>query len=357
VDFSRVEEIARAILHEGYLLYPYRSSSLKNCRPCAFGTLYPKAYSQANGDIEPSAMQIECLVCGDDTAALQGAVRFLQDVSEREVVLTERGLSALAGETRKIDFSFSGGERNALEGYVEMSAERVRQGIFKLRVRIHNETTNGGADHAMLSTHAVLGVCGGRFLSLIDPPAEFRDLAETCKNRGAWPVLAGDPALANLVLAAPIILYDYPQIAPETPGDLFDGTEIDEILTLRILTLADAEKDAMKADARAHALLKRTEALASDQLQLLHGTFRRQEETLKPGDSVVIRPRLRADVLDLALDGNAATIVSIEQDFEGHVFYTVAVDSDPGRDLGIAGKPGHRFFFRRDELELTRGEP
>jgi len=102
----------------------------------------------------------------------------------------------------------------------------------------------------------------------------------------------------------------------------------------------------MKSDARTHTLLERTEALANEQLQLLHGTFRRPESTIKPGDSVVIRPCRRADVLDIALNGKSATIVSVEQDFEGRVFYTLALDDDPGQDLGIEGKPGHRFFFR-----------
>jgi hypothetical protein len=77
------------------------------------------------------------------------------------------------------------------------------------------------------------------------------------------------------MLASPIILYDYPQVAPESPGDLFDATEIDEILTLRILALTEEEKQAMAAvDKRAQALLTRTESLAREQLLGLHGTIR-----------------------------------------------------------------------------------
>ena len=78
------------------------------------------------------------------------------------------------------------------------------------------------------------------------------------------------------MLAAPIILYDYPQVAPESPGDLFDGTEIDEILTLRILTLTDAEKQEIAGvDKRASLMLERTQALTQDQLLSLHGTIRK----------------------------------------------------------------------------------
>jgi hypothetical protein len=120
-----------------------------------------------------------------------------------------------------------------------------------------------------------LGVAGGAFVSLLEPPDELRDAAAACQNTGVWPVLVGEAGARDTMLASPIILYDYPQIAPESPGDLFDATEIDEILTLRIMTMTDAEKREMgAADPRARALLERTEALARDQLMQLHGTLR-----------------------------------------------------------------------------------
>jgi hypothetical protein len=75
-----------------------------------------------------------------------------------------------------------------------------------------------------------------------------------------------------------------------------------------------------------------------------------------PGDRVRLCPRGRADIFDLALAGRRATILSVEQDVEDRVYYTVTVDDDPGRDLGAAGKPGHRFFFAPDEVELVEGE-
>jgi hypothetical protein len=216
----------------------------------------------------------------------------------------------------------------------------------------------------MLSTHALLGLRGGRFVSLIDPPDDMRKLADTCQNRGLWPVLVGDRARADRVLAAPIILYDFPQIAPESPGNFFDGTEIDELLTLRILTLTAAEKDAMRCDERTRTLLERTEQWTGDRLLTLHGTLREathlstgaSPSPFDVGARVRLRPNGRADILDLALDGKAGTIASIEQDFEGRTFCAVTLDDDPGRDLGREGKPGHRFFFRLDELELRSGE-
>ena len=79
----------------------------------------------------------------------------------------------------------------------------------------------------------------------------------------------------DTLLSSPIILYDYPQIAPESPGDLFDGTEIDEILSLRILTMTDEEKREMRAvDERARRILERTEALPPEHFMKLHGALR-----------------------------------------------------------------------------------
>jgi hydrogenase maturation protease len=118
-------------------------------------------------------------------------------------------------------------------------------------------------------------VRGGAFVSLLDPPEPWGEAAAGCRNVGTWPVLVGEEGQTDLMLSSPIILYDYPQVAPESPGDLFDGTEIDEILTLRILTLTDEEKRTMAAvDERAQALLARTEGLGGEQLLRLHGAVR-----------------------------------------------------------------------------------
>jgi hypothetical protein len=101
-------------------------------------------------------------------------------------------------------------------------------------------------------------------------------------------VLVGEPDLADAMLASPIILYDYPKIAPESAGDLFDGTEIDEILSLRIMTLSDDEKQAVRSiDARARALLERTEALDADRITAMHGTFRGLQSSQERNDAPV----------------------------------------------------------------------
>jgi hydrogenase maturation protease len=89
-------------------------------------------------------------------------------------------------------------------------------------------------------------------------------------------VLVGEEGDHELMLSSPIILYDYPQIAQESAGDLFDGTEIDEILTLRIMSLTDEEKREMRgADVLARQLLERTESLSPEQMMSLHGVMKK----------------------------------------------------------------------------------
>jgi hydrogenase maturation protease len=171
-----------------------------------------------------------------------------------------------------------------LNCWIETRIEQVRDGLFRIGVRISNHTPFAGGAAAgrdgalagsLLSAHTVLHLRNGEFVSLLEPPAQFQEAATECRNVGTWPVLAGEAGQRDTVLSSPIILYDYPQIAPESPGDLFDGAEIDEILSLRILTLTDEEKSAMRrSDERARSILERTEALPSEHFMKLHGALR-----------------------------------------------------------------------------------
>jgi hydrogenase maturation protease len=169
-----------------------------------------------------------------------------------------------------------------VEGSIELAAVAVAEGLHRLTLRVTNRTPWSGPSNrddallvSLVSTHAILAVQRGEFVSLLDPPACWREEAAGCRNVGVWPVLVGEQGKADMMLASPIILYDYPLVAPESPGPFFDGTEIDEMLTLRVLTLTDDEKRAMTAvDERAGDLLARTEALAREQLLALHGTIR-----------------------------------------------------------------------------------
>lgn len=319
-----VEQIADAVLYEGYLLYPYRPS-VKNRQRWTFGGLYPRSYSEAQEGTDPSECQTECLVAVEGTSTtVTVRVRFLQlqarrewrgderaeidvpawqEAVEQEIDAGEFALEVLLGWPQRLAFHFPehreeqpsrtpGGEilgvttreRRPIEAAVEISAVRVADGLVKLTVRVVNESRFDMGDtssrddalmHSLVSTHSILGVRGGAFVSQIDPSEAWKAFASGCRNTGTWPVLVGEPGQTDTMLSAPIILYDYPQIAPESPGDLFDATEIDEILTLRILTLTDEEKSAMAAvDERARALLERTESMGQDQLMGLHGAIR-----------------------------------------------------------------------------------
>jgi hypothetical protein len=181
-------------------------------------------------------------------------------------------------------------ERRAICGAIEVAAKSVADGVVKVSVLIRNTTPfevvqSSTRDNALLSSmasaHTVLGVRNGKFFSQIAPPDEVSSLAASCKNEGTWPVLVGEEGQCDTVLSSPIILYDYPQIAPESAGDLFDGTEIDEILSLRIMTLTDDEKREMsQSDERARQMLERTESMPIEQLMKLHGVLR----NLRPVD-------------------------------------------------------------------------
>jgi hypothetical protein len=217
-------------------------------------------------------------------------------------------------------------------------------------------------------------------VSMTDPPPGLAEAASHCVNAGVWPVLVGEHGANSTMLASPIILPDYPQVAPESAGDLYDATEIDEILTLRILTLTDKEKAEVRAsEERARSILERAEALPAEHLMRLHGTIRGLSPAasepwsawdsldhsaplntvevngsdLKAGDRVRLRPKKRADIFDSALEGRIAIVAAIEQDFENNIHVAVVVEDDPGRDLGELRQPGHRFFFSPSEIELV----
>jgi hypothetical protein len=328
-----VDQIADAVLYEGYLLYPYRPS-VKNRQRWTFGGLYPRSYSEARVGADPCMSQTECLVRMNRRTRLGVRVRFLhlqlrrveggeaypggdlapggpsiwQEAVECGIQGSEYSLGQLIKRPDGCEFACLGhreeGPESAAEpasgrtvsreqrpicGSVEVSADRVADRLAKVTVRVTNETPlpepfrcdrDEALLRALVSTHAILSVRHGEFVSMIDPPEPWKEIASGCRNIGMWPVLVGEPGDHSTMLAAPIILYDYPQIAPESPGDLFDATEIDEILTLRILTLTDEEKRAMsEVDDRARALLERTESLAREQLMQLHGTIR----GLRPG--------------------------------------------------------------------------
>jgi hypothetical protein len=354
---EELHQLVDALLYEGYLLYPYRSSALKNQRRYPLAALYPEPFCQAQQAGDRAFLQLQCLATGGRAARLGLQLRFLQlarpEPIPREVTCVDLSLPALSQQARSSTFVFG-----PLAGELFVRAEPVGDEVYELTVRVSNQTSMPDADggsrddalpRALVSPHLIAMITEGQLVSAIDPPEALRPLAERCRNVGTWPVLVGTPGRRNALLSAPIILYDYPRLAPESPGDFFDGTEIDELLTLRILTLTDDEKQEMAAaDPRSRALLERTEHHGVGVLPSLHGA-RRGPPHVEPGTNVRLRPKGRADIFDTVLDGRRATVVGIERDLEGRVYVAVTIDDDPGKDLGAFG---HRFFFWPDEVEL-----
>jgi hydrogenase maturation protease len=296
MNTEAVERIANAVLYEGYILYPYRASSVKNQRRFNFGVLVPPAYGALQSGTESSTMRTECLVRGDPRTRLDVRLRFLpvlpgtepgswQNAMERAVSLTDCCLGDLAAHARREQFHFPiGGDGRCIEGAVTVTARPLAEELYQVAVHVVNRTAMESPGtfsrdemlpYALAAAHTILAVRDGEFISLLDPPDGLREAASECQNIGTWPVLAGEPGQRGCMLSSPIILYDYPQIAAESPGDLFDGTEIDEILTLRIMTLTDDEKQEIRTgDERARRILERTEMLPEEHFMKLHGALR-----------------------------------------------------------------------------------
>ena len=399
-----VDKIVNAVLYEGYILYPYRASSKKNQRErFTFGRVYPKQYSEAQNGREPYWMQTECLVRNEShDASLEVSVRFLQPLArerseqlwleaiEREVRLAPVSLNTAMKQGQ--EFSFPSGRtidgttirRNEmLCGRIEFESQVVAQAVSKITVGIFNETPMppnniDDLDEVLMrtfaSTHTILLAAGGEFISLLDPDPQYVAVVKSCRNMGTWPVLVGDKQKndRDAMLSSPIILYDYPKVAAESVGDLFDSTEIDEILTLRVKAMTDEEKLEMRnVDEHARRILERTERLLPDHFMQMHGTMREvrvlNEEFFNPaqkieraqvrgvdlgkGDRVRIRPKKRADIMDMAVDGKIAIIEAVEEDVEHNIHFALVLEDDPGRDLGMDRHIGHRFFYSAEEVE------
>lgn len=307
-----VREIAQAVLYEGYVLWPYRRSSIKNQQRFTFGCVYPSGWPN-----DRSEVRSEVLLESDGDAEVEVCLRFLQ-VVRRQPLRDGRPVDELLvgserhvawEEAREREFAMSrrvsalpqriavevaaGQEREELEGgalvrswqglqaTLIVGAERLEPGLVRISAALTNDLPWSGEARAealhrtLCSAHIAFAATGAGFVSQTDPPPALAAVAAECRNDGLWPVLVGEPGERDRMLASPIILEDHPRIAPESPGDLFDNAEIDGLLTLSILGLSDEEKDEMRAaDPRTRAILERAESLSREQLMRLHGTIR-----------------------------------------------------------------------------------
>ncbi len=300
MNFDAVEKIANAVLYEGYMLYPYRPSSTKNRQRWNFGTLYPRSFAEAQRPPESFSLTAECLVEVSQQATLTGRVRFLHlDPSQKEGGDNAwiEGVERSAEAECKVSDLLITPQQTALNiatltGTLTLSASQLSEQLIKLNIKLANVTPAecSTREEALLfafsSAHLLLGLDNGEFVSLLDPPPQYQAFVAECHNVGVYPVLVGEQGSRARVLCSPIILYDYPQIAPESAGDFFDGTEMDEMLSLRVLTMTDEEKAEMRAaDPRSRRLLERTETLPAEHLMKLHGAIRGLRQVRGPEES------------------------------------------------------------------------
>ncbi len=295
-------------------------------------------------------------------------------------------------------------ERWPLTGSVTIRCDAVANAgtLRKLRVVVENRSDvvagerSGALRTAFVSTHALLYVESGAFLSVLDPPADALDATATLSNRHVFPVLAGesggDAQRSHVVLSSPIILYDFPAVARQSDADAFDATEVDELLMLSVLALPDAERaEACATDPRARAIVERAERFGTGALAQLHaGTLYAEKPTpagrrsvfpggdpfatgdpfaaidvpacdcvfvagmkVSKGSKVRLHPKRRADAWDMFLVDKAATVQAIHQDLEDVMYVAVTIDDDPASDLHEWY--GRSFFFYPDEIEPFAG--
>lgn len=320
MNFDSVEKIAAAILYEGYILYPYRPTAIKNRQRWNFGTLYPRIYAEMQSPPESFNFIAECLATPGPKVSLHVKINFLQMVRQSQhsanphsgnvgrpldpslewdeaierssehhnLWLNDLIASPLVLNLHMNEPSLSKGQScesvPSLQAILRIDAEMLQDGACKIHLELQNTSRLSASavtkreqvlPHSFVSAHALLGITGGEFVSLLEPGDAYRESAVACSNAGVFPVLVGEEPDRSMMLCSPIILYDYPRIAPESAGDFFDGTEMDEMLSLRVLTLTDAEKQEMRnSDSHARKILERTESLSAESLLKAHGVIR-----------------------------------------------------------------------------------
>jgi hypothetical protein len=390
-----LEQLIDSLLYEGYALYPYTPGATKNATPTPFGIVYPPAYAAPSASTFDH-VELRCVLQAPPEAQISAEVRFLAASGERHEAAAHRlelpttSVGALAGPS-------SGGgppvERDAeleqpgtrLLLALGLSAHGLGPGTYELALRVENRTVCPAAlDRAaalarsLLSTHPILRVAGGRFISPLERP---------CASVNTFPVLAS--AADDAVIGAAIVLPDHPQIAPESRGGLFDSTEIEEALLLHVKALSDAERaEIERQDPVVREMVARAAAATPDEILALHGrvTLRdpvgagavrdRVSETppeeppdlvdpqageeeadvdgvrFRRGGKVRIRPGPEADLHARMLDGRIATIERIMIDYDGKTHLGVTIDGDPGQEL--LRDSGRLLFFFAPEVEVLQ---
>lgn len=375
-----LESLLDSLLFEGYALYPYTPGATKNATPTPFGIVYPPAYAAGNQATFDS-LRMECVVEAGPEARLAGTICFLQSAGERHKAAARRielpptPLGELAADGTGRDFSFEGEE--TISGRVRMRAERVGERAARVKLCVHNltevDSEAGELDRtealssSLMSTHVVAEVSGGRFVSPLDRTGPWGKAVAACENVNTWPVLA-DPADTAL-LGAAIFLPDHPSMAPESLGNLFDSTEIEEALLLHVQALTEEERrEIERQDPAVREMVERAAARGPEEIMALHGRLSEADPepghpnpgearievggvTFHKGGKVVLRPRTDRDVYDKMLAGRVATIERIYYDYDDKAHIGVTVDDDAAQAL--FRETGRYLFFSSDEIEAA----
>ncbi len=382
-----LEQLVDSLLYEGYALYPYTPAATKNATPTPFGIVYPPRYAAALTSTFDH-LELRCVLQAPAEAPLTAEVRFLVPEGDRHqavarrIELSGKMVGALPGAPIEQENRIARGPAPDLLVGLRLAAEELDDSSYEIVLRVENRTpVADGLDRAaaladsLLSTHPLLRVQGGRFISPLD---------RLVRSINTFPVLATEAD--DAVLGAAIVLPDHPQIAPESRGGLFDSTEIEEALLLHVHALSDAERaEIEQQDPTVKEMVARAAATTPEDIMALHGrvTVRdpaperiRPPETDEPptpppgledpragveqadfdgvhfrrGGKVVLRPGTDADVHSRILDGRTATIERIFIDYDGRMHLGVTVDDDPGQDL--MRDTGRYLFFFAPEVEV-----
>jgi hypothetical protein len=282
--------------------------------------------------------------------------------------------------------------RRALRAELTIAAEHD-DGYVRLTMAVRN-CAKPAADKdeaiavSLIGTHLVAEINDGDFVSLLEPPASADNAVARCRHHRCFPVLAGPTGDHALMLVSPIILYDHPEIAEQSEGALYDSTEIDEILTLRVMTMTDEEKAQARAtDPRAAQIIDRCDSMSPEAMLNLHGVLRNPhalqadpglipeipdgvdwwdplaDNAVAPdldavlvngvrvsrGTRVRLHPSRRADAQDLFFADKIARVTSVHETVDGDQHVGVVIEDDPAADLHEWY--GRYLYFAPDEVE------
>ncbi len=374
---DHLEQLLESLLWEGYALYPYTPGATKNATPTPFGIVYPPVYAAAMSSTFDH-LELRCVLRAPADAVLSAEVRFLAAAGERHQATAHRVelpgamAGALAGRPARKEVSVG----DLTLGLALETQPQLSENEYEVRLRVDNLTLvssglgrAGALRRSLMSTHPVLRVAGGRFVSPLERP---------CGSVNTFPVLATDAD--DVVLGAAIVLPDHPRLAPESLGGLFDSTEIEEALLLHVRTLSDGERaEIERQDPAVREMIARAASATPEDIVALHGRVELRDpmttepppeppglidpragdsmldvggQTFRRGGKVVIRPGPDADVHARMLDGRTATIERIFTDYDGRAHLGLTIDDDPGQEL--MRETGRYLYFFAPELEVVQ---